>query len=41
MLLLILLGVVFIVTTKVRKLDLFGGHLFSNVTKVMLFISDA
>ena len=41
MLLLILLGLVFIVTTKVRKPNLFGGHLLSNVTKVMLFISDA
>ena len=41
MLLLILLGIVFIVTIKVRKLNLFGGYLFSNVTKVMLFISDA
>ena len=40
-LLLILLGIIFIVTTKVRKLSLFGGHLFSNVTKVMLFVSDA
>ena len=41
LLLLILLGIVFIITTKVRKLNLFGGHFFSNVTKVMLFISDA
>ena len=41
MLLLILLGVIFIVTTKVRKQSLFGGHLFSNVTKIMLFVSDA
>ena len=39
--LLILLDIVFIVTTKVRKLMLFEEHLFSNVTKVMLFISDA
>ena len=41
MLLLILLGTIFIVTMKVRKLRLFRGHLFSNVVKVMLFISDA
>ena len=41
MLLLILLGIIFIVTTNGRKLNLSGGHLFSNVTKVMLFISDA
>ena len=41
MLLLILLSIIFIFTTKVRKMNLFGGHLFSNVTKVMLFISDA
>ena len=40
MLLLILLHIIFI-TTKVRKLRLFGGHLFSNVVKVMLFILDA
>ena len=40
MFLLILLGIIFIVTTKVRKLSLFRGHLFPNVTKVMLFVSD-
>ena len=40
MLLLILLGIIFIVTSKVRKSNLFRGHLFSNITKVMLFISD-
>ena len=39
MLLLILLGIVFIVTRKVRKSNLFRGYLFSNITKVMLFIS--
>ena len=33
--------IIFIVTTKVRKLNFFGGHLFSNLTKVMLCISDA
>ena len=36
-LLLILLGIIFIITTKVRKLRLFSGHLFSNVVKVMFF----
>ena len=41
MFLLILLGIIFIITTKVRKLRLFRRHLFSNVVKVMLFISDA
>ena len=40
MLLLILLGIVFIDTSKVRKWNLFRRHLFSNVTKVMLFISN-
>ena len=40
-LLLILLGMIFIFTTKVRKLRLLGGHLFSNVVKVMLIILDA
>ena len=39
-LLLILLGTVFIVTNKVRKSNLFRGHLFSNIAKVMLNISD-
>ena len=40
MLLLILLGIGFIFTTKVRKLNLFRGYLLSNVTNVMLFILD-
>ena len=40
-LLLILLGIIFIIITKVRKLRLFRGNLFSNVVQVMLFISDA
>ena len=40
MLLVILLVIIFIVTTKVRKLRLFREHLFSNVAKIMLFISD-
>ena len=37
-LLLILLGIIFIFTTKARKLSLFEGHLSFNVTKVMPFI---
>ena len=41
MLLLILLGIIFIVTTKVRKLRLFRGHLFSNIAKIIIFLSDA
>ena len=40
LLLLMLLGTVFIVTSKIRKSNLFGGHFFSNVTKVILFILD-
>ena len=41
LLLLVLLGIVFIITNKIRKSNLLQGHLFSNVTKVMLFISDS
>ena len=40
MLLIILLGVISLVTNRIRKSNLFGGHLFSNVTKVILLISD-
>ena len=40
MLLIILLGMIYLVTNRIRKSSLFGGHLFSNVTKVMLLISD-
>ena len=36
-----MLGIIFVITTNVRKLRLFTGHLFSNIVKVMLFISDA
>ena len=39
-LLLILLGIIFDVISKVRKSNLFRGHMFSNITKVMLFILD-
>ena len=40
LLLLILLGTVFLVTSKVRKSSIFGGHLFSKRIKIMLFISN-
>ena len=40
LLLLILLGIVFIVPSKIKKSNLFREHFFSNVTKVMLFIWD-
>ena len=40
MLLIILLGVIYLVTNRIRKSSLFGGHLSSNVTKVMLLISE-
>ena len=40
MLLIILLGMIYLVTNRMRKSSLFGGHLFSNVTKVVLLISD-
>ena len=40
LLLLILLDIVFIATNKIRMSNLLWGHLFSNKTKVMLFISD-
>ena len=40
MLLIILLGMIYLVTNKIKKSYLFGGHLFSDVTKVKLFISN-
>ena len=40
MLLIIFLGMTYLFTNRIRKSSLFGGHLFSNVTKVMLLISD-
>ena len=33
MLLIILLGMIYLVTNKIKKSNLFGGHLLSNVTK--------
>ena len=38
MLSIILLGMIYCVTNRIKKSNLFGGHLFSYVTKVMLFI---
>ena len=40
MLLIILLGMIYLVTNKSEKSNLFGGCLFSNVTKVKLLISN-
>ena len=31
---------IYLVSNRIRKSSLFVGHLFSNVTKVMLLISD-
>ena len=39
MLLIIMLGMLYLVANKIKKSSLFKGCLFSNVTKVMLFIS--
>ena len=39
MLLTILLGMIYLVTNRIKKSSLFQGPLFSNVTKEMLFIS--
>ena len=40
MLLIILLGMIYLVTNRIKKSSLFGGCLFSNITKVMHFISN-
>ena len=40
LLLIILLGITYLVMNKIRKFCLFKGHLFSNMTKIMLFISN-
>ena len=40
MLLIILLGMIYLVTNKIKKSNLFGGCLFSNVAKVKLLISN-
>ena len=36
-----ILGIIVFVILIARKLKLFRGHLFSNIVKIMLFISDA
>ena len=40
MLLIILLGMIYLVTNKIKKSNMFGGYFFSNVPKVKLFISN-
>ena len=40
MLIIITLGMLYLVTNKIRKSSLFKGHLFSNNTKILLFISN-
>ena len=41
MLIIITLGMLYLVTNKMRKLSFFKGHLFSNNTKILLFISNS
>ena len=40
MLTIITLGMFYLVTNKLRKSSFFKGHLFSNNTKILLFISN-
>ena len=40
MLIIITLGMLYLVTNKLRKSRFFKGHLFSNNTKILLFISN-
>ena len=40
MLAIITLGMLYLVTNKIRKSSFFKGHLFSNHTKILLFISN-
>ena len=40
MLIIITLGMLHLVTNKLRKSSFFKGHLFSNNTKILLFISN-
>ena len=40
MLTIITLGMLYLLTNKLRKLSFFKGHLFSNNTKILLFISN-
>ena len=39
-LIIIALGMLYLVTNKIRKLSLIKGHLFSNNTKILLFVSN-
>ena len=41
MLIIITLGMLYLVTNKIRKMSFCKGHLFSNNTKILLFISNA
>ena len=38
--LIIMLGMIYLVTNKIKKSSFFKGHLFSNLTKIMLSISN-
>ena len=40
MLTIITLGMLYLITNKLRKSSFFKGHLFSNNTKILLFISN-
>ena len=40
MLTIITLGMLYLVTNKLRKSSFFKGHLFSNNTKILLFVSN-
>ena len=40
MLIMITLGMLYLVTNKIRKSSFFKGHLFSKNTKILLFISN-
>ena len=40
MLIIITLGMLILVTNKIRKSSFFKGHLFSNNTKILLFVSN-
>ena len=41
MLIIIPLGMLYLVTNKIRKTSFCKGHLFSNNTKILLFVSNA
>ena len=40
MLIIITLGMLYLVTNKIRKSSFFKGHLFSNNTKILLYVSN-